>query len=357
MPNLSPNTRPERRRRLGFTLVELMVSLVMFGIVSGIILKMVRSQQRFYRGATEIIDVRSQLRQAAAIIPLDLRSVSTVSTVLPAGSPYQPSVLGSDISFMDDKEIRFRSTYGSGVACKVTNATNTITLVPRVLAKGNVLTSWYSEPAINDTVFLFDPGADAGAADDQWRPYRITAIAKLNTALACPGSPFLKSGNAPAGDDDRNKWSFTLASVGGSVVPLPASIGSGTVMRFTRSVVYGLYAPAGDTLWYLGYKTMQIAQAAGISTAGIMAPSFEPVSGPYRPWTAGGATNGIGFVYRDSTGNVTTAKDAVSRVDLTLRGRGTVSKNAANSANNTSWVSNSVFVDSLQISIAVRNRS
>ncbi|HET7456897.1 MAG TPA: type II secretion system protein, partial [Gemmatimonadaceae bacterium] len=103
MPSLrigapAPASRPTRGLRPGFTLIELMVSLVMFGIVSGIILGMVRSQQKFYRGATEIIDIRSQLRQASAVLPLDLRSVSTVSTVKPAGSPYQPSVLGSDIT-------------------------------------------------------------------------------------------------------------------------------------------------------------------------------------------------------------------------------------------------------------------
>ena len=358
MPTVTSNTRTGRARRAGFTLIELMVSLVMFGIVSGIILKMVRSQQRFYRGATEVIDVRSQLRQAAAIIPLDLRSVSTVSTVKPAGSPYQPSVLGSDIVYMDDHEMRFHSTYGSGVACAVANATNTVTLVPRVLAKGNVLSSWYTDPAINDTVFLFDAGGDAGAADDQWRPYRITAITKNNTAGACPGSPFLKPGNSPAGDDDRNKWVLTLAGVAGSpATPLPTSIASGTVVRFTRSVVYGLYKPAGDTLWYLGYKTMTVTDVAGIKTATAMQASFDPVSGPYRPWTNGGATNGLGFVYYDSTGTVTASTSAVARVDLMLRGRGTVSKNAANSANNTSWVNNSVFVDSLQITVAVRNRS
>ena len=134
MPNLTPQTDSGPLRR-GFTLTELMVSLVMFGIVSGIILNMVRAQQRFYRGATEVIDVRSQLRQAAAIMPLELRSVSTVSTVKPAGSPYQASVLGSDITFMDDKEMRFRSTYGSGVACQVVNATNTVSLAPQVLAR------------------------------------------------------------------------------------------------------------------------------------------------------------------------------------------------------------------------------
>ena len=339
------------RSRAGFTLVELMVSLVMFGIVSGIILGMIRAQQRFYRGATEVIDIRSQLRQAAAVIPLDLRSVSTVSTVAPAGSPYQPSVLGSDITFMDDKEIRFRSTIGSGVVCNVAGLV--VTTTPTTLASGAVLTSWFTTPAINDTLFIFDPGALSGAVDDQWRPYRITAIA--TSTAACAGSPLLTAGNAPAGDADRLKWSFTLTAVGGSPAALPASVGAGTMLRFTRGVIYGLYeAPAGSKNWYLGYKSPTIALAGLIPTAGAMAGTFEPIAGPYREWANGGLTNGLAITYYDSTNTVTNNTGAVARVDIKLRGQG---YEIGNTASNASKKNNAKFIDSLQLSIAIRNRS
>ena len=354
MPNLTPSTTPSARGRRGFTLIELMVSLVMFGIVSGIIIGMVRSQQRFYRGATEVIDIRSQLRQAAAVLPLDLRSISTVSQVAPAGSPYQPSVLGSDITAMTDRTLQFRATIGSGVICQAAVGANLIAVAPLgVLAKGNVLTAWYTPPAINDTIFVFDAGSDAGAADDQWRPYRINAIVRLSTPLACGASPLLKTGNKPAGDDDREKWVFGLASAGaGSTTsPLPSSIGAGSVVRFTRSVIYSLYQVNND--WYLGYKTMQTNGGATL-VAGDMQPNFDPIAGPYRRYSLGGATNGLQFVYYDSTGAVTAQRNAVARIDVTLRGEGVEKRNAANA---TSQRNNANFLDSLQLSVAIRNRA
>jgi prepilin-type N-terminal cleavage/methylation domain-containing protein len=342
--------------RAGFTLVELMVSLVMFGIVSGIIIGMIRAQQRFYRGATEVIDVRSQLRQAAAVMPLDLRSVSTVSQVAPASSPYQPSVLGSDIAYMNDREIGFRATYGSGVVCKVSGMV--VTTTPLTLVSGAVMTSWSTDPAINDTIFIFDPGALSGAVDDQWRPYSIAGILKSVPPAAgpCAASPLLTPGNAPAGDANREQWSFTLAPVSTSPVALPASIGSGSVMRFTRSVIYGLYeAPsAGSGKWYLGYKGIATQLNGVVYTAGAMAGTFEPISGPYRSWATGGATNGLALTYVDSAGATTTLRDRVARVDITLRGQG---DEFGNTANNTSKKNNAKFVDSLQLSIALRNRS
>ena len=340
------------RRRAGFTLIELMVSLVMFGIVSGIILGMIRAQQRFYRGATEVIDIRSQLRQAAAVIPLDLRSISTVSQVAPGGSPYQPSVLGSDITSMTDKELAFRATIGSGVACNVTGLV--VTTTPTTLASGAVLTSWYTTPAKGDTLFIFDPGGLSGAVDDQWRPYSIENITTATNT--CPASPLLTPGLTSAGgDDDRLKWSFTLKPVGGSPAALPASITAGTMIRFTRSVIYGLYeAPSGSKNWYLGTKTITTTYAGLIPTAGAMATDFEPIAGPYREYSAGGATNGLAMTYYDSTNTVTANRAAVARVDIKLRGQGA---EVGNAASNASKKNNAKFIDSLQLSIAIRNRS
>jgi prepilin-type N-terminal cleavage/methylation domain-containing protein len=334
MPKLTRSTRA--RPRSGFTLTELMVSLVMFGVVSGIIMGLVRSQQRFYRGATEIIDVRSQLRQAAAVLPLDLRSVSTVSTVAPAASPYQPSVLGSDIRSMNDHEVWFRATIGSGVVCQ--KAGNVIALAPvGVLARGNVLTSWYTPPLLGDTVFVFDRGANDGATDDQWWPYVIAPLADDNTP--CAGSPLLS-----AGDAGSVKKRFALTAVVPSPAVPPPTVDPGAVVRFTRKVAYGLYPSNGS--WYLGYRSPDAA--AGGMTA------WQPVSGPYRSYAPGGTTNGMQFFYYDSLNAVTTDPNAVSRIDVVLRGAGIETRNAASF---TSQKNNEAFTDSLLLRIAIRNRS
>jgi prepilin-type N-terminal cleavage/methylation domain-containing protein len=339
------------RRRRGFTLTELAVSLVMFGIVSAIILGMVRSQQRFYRGATEVIDVRSQLRQAAALLPLELRSVSTVSTTAPLGSPYQPSLLGSDIVALTDRQIRFRATIGSGVVCA--RSSDVLTLVPRgVLARGNMLTSWYSDPAVKDTVFIFDPGDLSGAADDQWRPYEIAQITSPAPQGACTGAGagFVTAGTGATGDADKFNFQFKIIPLAGAT-SIPATIGVGSIVRLTRTVAYGLYRSTADNKWYLGYKA--VPTGGGTISAGDA--DFEPVSGPYNAApTAGGATNGLAFTYYDSTGAVTTARDRIARVDIVLRGSG---KEAGNAASNEALKTGTAFRDSLLLRVAVRNRS
>lgn len=341
------NTRRPRRRRLGFTLTEMMVALVMFGVVSAAIFRIIRSQQRFYRGANEIIDIRSQLRQAAAVLPLELRSVSTVSTVKPAGSPYTASMLGSDIKTMTANQIAFRATIGSGVVCakSVAAGAAVLTFIPSgMLAKGNVLTSWYMPPEVNDTIFVFDQGPDPGAADDQWQPYRITAVVSPQLANVCPTSPFLLAGASPAGDADKKNLQLAVVDAVTGAAAVTSTIGHGSVVRFTRSVAYGLYKSPIDNRHYLGYKTMT-------GTPKTMQTDWDPVSGPYG---TSAATNGLVFTYFDSSGVATTAVDKVARVDVMLRGIGNEIRNEASF---TSMKNKTTFRDSLLLRVAVRNRS
>ena len=80
-------------RRLGLSLVEIMVALVLLGIVATGIMTVVMRQQQFYRSATEVIDTRSQIRQAASVVPVDIRGVSSV---------------GGDILTMSDSSLDVR---------------------------------------------------------------------------------------------------------------------------------------------------------------------------------------------------------------------------------------------------------
>ena len=60
------------------TLVEIMIALVLLGIISGVIMRVIVRQQRFYQGANQIMTQRGQLRQATSVLPVDLRSLSSV---------------------------------------------------------------------------------------------------------------------------------------------------------------------------------------------------------------------------------------------------------------------------------------
>jgi prepilin-type N-terminal cleavage/methylation domain-containing protein len=93
-----------RAHRAGFTLVELLIAMTLMGIIGGAIVTLLLRQQRFYNGTNELIQTRQQIRQAAAMLPSDLRGISSV---------------GGDIYAMTDSSIDFRSVFGSSVACTV----------------------------------------------------------------------------------------------------------------------------------------------------------------------------------------------------------------------------------------------
>ena len=54
--------RRRQRRRLGMTLLELLISLIMVGLIGGLIVSFLLKQQRFYAGANEILQTRTQVR-------------------------------------------------------------------------------------------------------------------------------------------------------------------------------------------------------------------------------------------------------------------------------------------------------
>ena len=58
------------------TLLELLISMVLIGLVGGLIVGFLLKQQRFYAGTNEILLTRTQVRQAAAMLPSDLRAIA-----------------------------------------------------------------------------------------------------------------------------------------------------------------------------------------------------------------------------------------------------------------------------------------
>src|SRR2546429_6633629 len=65
-------------RRAGFTLIELVIAMVLMSLVGGAIVKLLLRQQRFYNSTSDLIQTRQQIRQAAAMVPSDLRGISSI---------------------------------------------------------------------------------------------------------------------------------------------------------------------------------------------------------------------------------------------------------------------------------------
>src|ERR1041385_3157336 len=63
------------RRRAGFTIAELLVAMVMFGLIGATITKVLLTDQRLYQAHTQRVDLQQNLRSAADIFGAELRQL------------------------------------------------------------------------------------------------------------------------------------------------------------------------------------------------------------------------------------------------------------------------------------------
>ncbi len=309
-------------RRAGFTLVELLIVMVLMSFVASAIVVLLVRQQRFYASASTVIETRQQIRQAAGILPLDLRGISSI---------------GGDIYAVTKDSIAFRSTFGAAVLCVTNQSSSLVYTVPAQLAKGgSALASWSALPTANvgnsgaDSVAIYDNGASAMANDDLWRRYNITSVAQV-TGTTCPTS----TGLVQTADQSKPYYKIGLS-------PQPtATISAGAGMRFFRRVVYKLYQ-GSDGQWYLGYYACKTGRTPVCNT-------IQPLAGPFQ-------ANGVQFSYSDSTGAIIpTPADSATRTRVALIS--VVVRGQAASLVNLTGDAATVFKDSVRIQVGLRNRN
>lgn len=294
------------RRRSGFTLIELVMVAVLAVLVLGGMMSLLVRQQRFYRGTADLLEARSQVRQAAGILPADLRSISTI---------------GDDILSMSDNSLQIRATVGSSVICALD--AGEVILPPINPVKGNAVTTWGVEPVAGDSVLIFNDGPTGSALDDTWSAFEIASTSK--TKKICPESSGLTT------TVDSDKFSLKFAVVGG----LTANISEGAPIRFVRTVAYSLYAGANGE-WYLGYCSPECDPSGP-----------QSIAGPFVPVSDG--DGGIHFTYLDANGVVTGTPADVAQVSVLVRAQ-------ARSGMSTVGFESRVAGDSLRFTVGIRNR-
>ena len=313
MPRL---TRSSLRARSGFTLTELMITVVLFGLVMAALMNVIVRQQKFYRGANEVIDTRTQIRQAMSVLPLDLRAVSSI---------------GADFKSISDTSITVLATFGTGIICAV--GTSEFLLPPLELSQ-HTLTSWSVTPQPGDSVFIYDEGGLRGSEDDVWQRAQVDTI--VTSTAGC--GPYLH----PSGSENGlTRYTVRLRST------LSPTVIPGAAVRFTRPVRYSFYQ-AGDSRWYLGYQ-FNTEAIGGWSVV-------QPLAGPYRPHNTNMAHTGLKFRFwrqdgaTEITSNDSASRAAIARVDLQLQGIGSATNSAV------MLDAGTYFRDSLLVRVAVRNR-
>ena len=307
----------QRGRRAGFTIIELLISMVLMSLVAGAIVKLLLRQERFYNSTTDLIQTRQQIRQAAAMLPADLRGISSV---------------GGDIYVMSDSALEFRSVFGSSVVCA--NTLGKLSTVPVTLAKGSTMTTWTRLPAVGDSLLVYNDSSSFAATDDAWTRHQITAVTAVtgNVAAGCPTT----SGLSLVGDliASNPSYQLTLSPAASSKVLV------GSAIRFFRRVHYRIYQDT-DNQWYLGFYDCISGRVPVCNTT-------QAIAGPFQPYAATG-TSGAQFVYYDSTGAVTANPLQVARISFVARGQ-------AASLLNLTGAGATVYRDSLRIEVGLRNR-
>ena len=271
-------------QRRGLSLAELVVVIALAGLVGGTIMSTITRQQRFYRGASELLYVREGVRDAMEVLSTDVRATSVADTVRLAA----------------DSAVEFFATIGASVVCQITS--NDVGL-PAAHPSGNSLSAFLVEPDTGDLALFH---LDSAGANERWERRRISGFIPQSLASSCPQT----SRFSQQSDLDVGAKGFVVTLT----TPLVGDVKPGAIVRFIRRARYSLYR-ASDGDWYLGYRR---CNAIGASVCGAV----QPVSGPYRAYNRDGRATGLLFQYFDAAGrelDVAATPLALARVDVTAR--------------------------------------
>jgi prepilin-type N-terminal cleavage/methylation domain-containing protein len=281
------------RSRRGFTLIELMVAMVIFGLVAGGVMKVIIASQHSSVDQAQRIDMQQNMRAANAILPTEIRSLNAVD---------------GDIKAMSANSLTIRAIRQLAIICTapvtggvLTNLQFTVRSplysAQRAFAQGDSLWIWYE--------------GDVGSrSDDGWIPGLVTvAPVALNCTDGTPGIRLTATIAIAAPK-------FNLANV----VP-----NGSPVWGFESGVTYAT-GLAGDGRYYLNLTSSQ---------------GTAPVLGPL-PDAAG-----VTFTYYDAAGAVTATRTSVAQIGLDIRSQ---SVNKIHKGGTTAYA-----VDSLSTRITLRN--
>ena len=247
-------------QRRGFTLVEVLLALVIMGVVTGALYRLLNTNQRLALAQAEQVSLQSNVRTGSLIVPSELRELNTWQ----GGAADR-----NDVSVAQPNNITYRAGRGMGFLCQGAAAGAT-----QLILRQSNWTGIRPPDAARDDLHIFIDGDPYDDNDDGWSQLNLTGVASGN---ACGGA-----------------LSWALA-----VPAIPAAVPANTPVRLYEVMQLKLYAdPAGE--WWLG------AQSA-LDLAPV------PVLGPLT-------ANGFQLQYLDSTGVATADLTAINSVRLTVRG-------------------------------------
>ncbi len=247
----------------GFSLPELLLSLVLMSVVSVAAIRVTIHVFRTHRTANERVEMDANLRSALAFLRREFRPLNATDAA------------GGDIIMANETDIIYRSMQGLYAVCGLGPAPE---LIVRPAIDGS--------PAIeahSDSVFVFAEGDAVTGRDATW--LRADVVAVHSRGRCTDGS----------GGDRVRLRGLTNADF--------AALQHGAPVRNFVTAWLRLYRDSHGS-WWLGAR--QWNAAAGWSRT-------QPIVGPL-------AANGVRFTYLDARGGTVKSRDGIRRIRIRLIG-------------------------------------
>ena len=244
------------RTRRGFSLLEVTAALVLLGLVSATVYRVLLTQQRLAQLQVEEMSLQANLRAGVGALTAELQEIAVDSA-------------GSDIQALGRDSITYRAMRTAGFACEV-SGTNV-----RILARSF---GYRAPQAGRDSLLLFVEGDSAIATDDRWIAAPIMAV---RSGATCAGRPAVDLATA----------------LDSTAVPL-SDIQFDAPARTYEVMQVKLYSSGGRH--WLGARSVSAGE------------TIQPVLGPLTP-------AGLTLTYVDSAGTPTGDPRQVRGIAVTLR--------------------------------------
>lgn len=274
----------------GFTLVELMVGLLLLGIISVGIYRVLVKNQQLYVTQSQKIDVQQNLRAGSAILPSELREIDAVD---------------GDILGMGSDSITIRAFRVFSIACTPPVLGGSLTGL--TLNVRQALTFGVRNFQSGDSILVYYEGDSTKRGDDTWARGVVTAGPAAST---CP-------------TDLKGSYLMTISLAAGTWTNTAGSMLKGAPVRAFETVTYR-NTQASDGNYYLSYRN-----SSGLT----------PLVGPLE-------RHGLAFSYYDSTGAVTATAANVKRIRIALNYQSAQPVRQANGS-----ISNILQSDTIQVTL------
>lgn len=299
--------------RRGFTMVELLVALVLLGLVSAALYRVLVNNQRLYFAQTQRIDLSQNIRAATNILPAEFRELDAAD---------------GDILAMSATSIQIRAMRWLSFVCVTPGLPGAFTMTIRGGQTGMPMYYGSRNITATDGLLIYLDGDPTTRTDDYWVNTTILAMGAAGGAT-CPAVP-ASGGGAAVAAAQQPATSITFNGAVGFIAGtnVANAIPMGAPVRGYETVTYSIYQPPGDTLWYIGFQPQ--------------GQTMQPLIGPIL-------ANGLSFAYYNATGAVTATRAQVARIDITVRARTTSQVRGGGMA------AAALIVDSVSTSVALRN--